>query len=333
MLDVQKLKGWVPIDAIVSDGRPGLLWMDVRGEKFSEPFFQQTVERLRRQTPSREELFTEFDATLQFEKIAAGLKPDGFIFHSSRCGSTLVANALKCLHDSIVVSEASPIDKLIARFNTDAADHKKQILYSLFLRGVVSAFGQQHRGDERRLFIKFSCCSTAQLNYIQRIWPDVPWLFLYRDPVETIVSNLKTRPEWLLDPDRRILASINEVTVQQISEMSDEELCARSIGKFYLSAHQLANDRSLLLNYSQLSVPILLQVLQFFSVEPTPDEVEAIEQVNLLYSKDIGASRSFASDSDSKRNAASSLVMDMARTWAGDSYEMVEHKRLMSAAA
>jgi len=334
MSDVGKLNGWIPIDAVVSGGKPGLLWMDFRGQKFSEPFFQQTVERLRNQSPKPEEFFTEFDTVLEFEQVAAGLKPDGFIFHSSRCGSTLLANALKCLQGSIVVSEASCIDKLVARFITDAAaDHKKQILYSVILRGVVHALGQRHCGDERRFFVKFSCCSTEQLNRIQKIWPDVPWVFLYRDPVETIVSNLKTKPEWLVDPDRRILASIAGIEIKDIDAMSLEELCARSVGKFYLSAHQLANERSLLLNYSQLSAPTFLQVLQFFSINPTREELEAIERVSQVYSKDIDAPRSFSRDSESKRNSASSLVTEMALTWASHSYGMLENKRRMTVAA
>ncbi len=334
MLDVEKLSGWVPIDAVVSNGRPGLLWINVRGERFSEPFFHQTVERLRKKSTAPEEIFTEFDAVLQFENRSTGLRPDGFIFHSSRCGSTLVANALKCLEGSIVVSEASSIDKLVARFITDAVDdRKKQVLYSVILRGIVQAFGQQHCGDERRFFVKFSCCSTAQLERIQRIWPGVPWIFLYREPIETIVSNLNTIPEWLVDPDRRVLSTITGVAVEEINVMSAEELCARSIGRFYSAAQQLANEKSLLLNYSQLSVSTLLQVLQFFSVSPTRKEIAAIERTSQRYSKDTNVSRSFVRDSENKRNTASSLMNEMAQAWANQSYRMLENKRQMIVAA
>ena len=117
--DVESLKGWLPIDAVVTKERPGLIWMDMRGVSFSEPFFQQTVERLRAERPARPEVFTEFDALVQLEKISDSLRPSGFIFHSSRCGSTLVANACKALNNSIVISEAYAVDKLVSRFSTD----------------------------------------------------------------------------------------------------------------------------------------------------------------------------------------------------------------------
>src|SRR6185503_1465228 len=118
------LKGWLPVDADVVEGRPGLWWMDMSGVSLSEPFFQQTVERARRE--SRRELFTEFDVLLQLEKQIEGVSPTGFIFHSSRCGSTLVANACRAISDSIVLSEANAIDKLIARFITDVDNPIKE---------------------------------------------------------------------------------------------------------------------------------------------------------------------------------------------------------------
>ena len=154
------------------------------------------------------ELFTEFDVLLQLEKQLDSVQPTGFIFHSSRCGSTLVANACRAITNSIVLSEANAIDKLIARFITDADGAVKESLYSVFLRGVVHALAQRRAGNEQHLFIKFACCSFAQIERIRRIWPNVPWLFLYRDPVETIVSNVKDVPPWLIDNDRRVLASI-----------------------------------------------------------------------------------------------------------------------------
>src|SRR4029079_2976624 len=196
---------------------------------WEEPFFQQTVERAK--TDKRGELFTEFDVLLQLEKVLESVPPTGFIFHSSRCGSTLVANACRAIANSIVLSEAPAIDKLIARFFTDAAEGSvKESLYSVFLRGVVHALGQRRHGNEQHLFIKFACTSFAQIERITRIWPHVPWLFLYRDPIETIVSHVNDPPSWLLDDDWRVLASITGVSPVEVAAMSLEERCARSIG-------------------------------------------------------------------------------------------------------
>ena len=323
------LKCWLPIDAVVVDGRPGLSWMDMTGVSLTEPFFHQTVDRAKKENPERGELFTEFDVLLQLEKVLDSVPPTGFIFHSSRCGSTLVANACRAISNSIVLSEANAIDKLVARFITDAPEGSvKESIYSVFLRGVVHALGQRRNGNEKHLFIKFSCCSFAQFERIRRIWPRVPWLFLYRDPIETIVSNLTDVSPWLLDVDRRVLAAIVGVSSAEASEMRLEEMCARTIGSLYSLAHRLAPENGMLLNYNQLSLPVLSRVLNFFAVVPATDEMEAIASGSRVYAKAASGTRTFVADAEVKQQRASDLIRQMADRWAIEPYRRLEEKRL-----
>ena len=326
---MRALKGWLPIDAVVVDGRPGLWWMDMSDVSLTEPFFQQTVERAKAQNNQRGERFTEFDALLQLEKVLDSVPPTGFIFHSSRCGSTLVSNACRSITNSIVLSEANAIDKLVARLITDAPEGSvKESIYSVFLRGVVHALGQRKTGIEQHLFVKFSCCSFAQIERIKRIWPRVPWIFLYRDPVETIVSNLSSVPPWLVDDDRRVLAYITGASPAEVSEMRIEELCARTIGSFFSIANRVADDNALLINYNQLSVPVIFSVLRFFKVSPSEDEKPAIERGSRVYSKEASGARAFVADSDAKHQLASDLIRETAETWAMEPYRLLEQKRL-----
>ena len=309
------------MDAVVVEGRPGLVWMEMSGISLTEPFFQQTVERARKD--KRRERFTEFDVLLTLEQQLDSVEPTGFIFHSSRCGSTLVANACRAVSNAIVLSEANAIDKLIARFITDADNPVKESLYSVFLRGVVHALAQRRSAGAQHLFIKFACCSFAQLERIKRIWPNVPWLFLYRDPVETIVSNLRDVPPWLIDKDRRVLSSI----IGDEGEMSLEELCARTIGSLYSTAYKLANGNGMLLNYKQLSVPVIASVLSFFKVNLSSEELETITRTSGVYSKEVSGTRAFVSDVDVKQKLASDLVREMSERWANGPYRLLEQKR------
>ncbi len=361
---VNHLKGWLPVDAVVEGGRPGLRWMEMPDVSLSEPFFQQTVDRVKAENGNRGEVFTEFDALLQLEKEFDSIPPTGFIFHSSRCGSTVVANACGALENSIVLSEANVIDKLIARFITDvdgkepsqekgtslekgtsqedgraekgtsqeeglAPARVKESLYSVFLRAAVHALGQRRTGTEQHLFIKFACSSFDQIDRITRIWPRVPWIFLYRDPVETIVSNVKDVPPWLVDQDRRVLASITNTSASEVAEMQLEELCARTIGSLYSKATRLANGAALLLNYTQLSVPVISRVLNFFNVSPSNVEMEKIERGSRIYSKEASRTRDFVSDAEAKQKLASDLIREMADRWAMQPYRLLEEKRIM----
>jgi hypothetical protein len=325
----ETFKGWLPVDAVVVDGRPGLRWMDMSGVSLAEPFFQQTVERAKTENQNREERFTEFDVLLQLEKTLDSVPPTGFIFHSSRCGSTLVANACRAIANSILLSEANAIDKLIARFITDAeAGDVKEALYSVFVRGVVHALGQRRSGNEQHLFVKFSCCSFSQIERIKRIWPRVPWIFLYRDPIETVVSNTTDVPPWLVDNDRRVLASITAASSSEIAEMNLEELCARTAGSLYSMAYRVANGNSLLLNYNQLSVPVISKVLSFFRISPSSEEMEAIARVSRAYSKQTSQTREFIADAEAKQKLASNLIRETVARWALEPYQQLERKRV-----
>lgn len=323
-IDIKTLKGFLPVDAVVVDGRPGLSWMDMTGIDLVEPFFHQTVARAKQ--ANRREVFTEFDVLLQLEKTLDSVAPTGFIFHSSRCGSTLVSNACRAIHDSIVLSEPTAVDKLIARFITDApAGSVKESLYSIFLRGVVHALGQRRHGTEKHLIVKFACCSFTQFERIHRIWPTVPWLFLYRDPVETIVSNLADVPPWLLDNDRRVVASIMDVSTAEADKMPLEEICARTIGGFYSLAHRLAPEGGMLLNYKQLSLPVISGVLNFFNLIPSAEEIEKISRGSRTYSKEATGARAFVADSETKQQRASEFIRELAEKWAMEPYRQLHN--------
>jgi len=325
---IENLNGFLPVDTGIVDERPGLWWLDMHDASMPEPFFQQTVDRFRLEHPELSPRFTEFYLLPQLEKSFDSIRPSGFIFHSSRCGSTLLANAGRSVRGSIVISEANAIDQLVTRLVTDRENSDvKRAIYSALLRSVMTAFGQKLTGREEHLIVKYSCCSTSQMAQLIRIWPDVPWVFVYRDPVETIVSNLKTMPAWLLDEDRRVLAAIVDEPVARIEAMDPTELCARAVGSFYSTATQLAERNCLLLNYQLISSKTLLDVLEFFGITPSEKEANQIAVSAGSYSKDISG-RPFESDTLAKRSQSDSRIREMAAAWAYPQYEALEAKRL-----
>src|ERR1044072_3432527 len=106
-----QLDGWVPVQIKWQQPRPFVEWCYVGARPLTQPFFDQTIQNLifppfnllfRRRTP--------IETLLARYEIKPGLQPTGFIFHMSRCGSTLVSQMLRALPHTIVVSEASLID-------------------------------------------------------------------------------------------------------------------------------------------------------------------------------------------------------------------------------
>jgi Sulfotransferase domain len=318
---VEQLKLWLPIDSLIQDGKPCIEWMEMADVVFAEPFFNQTVARVKKERKGRQSLITGLDELIRFEKVADSLSPSGLIFHSSRCGSTLVANACRSLSGSLVISEAPVLDKLVSRFFTDTDDTgTRELLYSVFVRCAASALGQRRFGNERHYFIKFSATSILQFQRIRRIWPKVPVLFLYRDPVEVMVSNLQNFPEWMtVESNPETSAAVVGVKKEDLASLSPEEFCARALGRFYNAVSSGLDENTLLCNYHDLSTETLLRIIEFFGLSISTEEAETIRQTCRLHSKD--PSRAFSGDSDSKRANASALAREMAAKWAEAPYQ------------
>lgn len=332
---VDQLKSWLPVDAIIRNDRPCIEWMNMAAVVLAEPFFQQTVDRVRKTPLGAEPVVTDLDALIQLEKISDSLQPSGFIFHSSRCGSTLLANACKSLKNSLVVAEAAVVDKLISRFFTDTDESgTKELLYSVFLRAAISALGQRRFGSERHYFVKFASTSTLQFARIRRIWPNVPAVFLFRDPIEVMVSNMTTVPEWMIvETNPATAAAIIGVNREELTNMGNEEFCARALGRYYAAAEAISDERTLLVSYDDLTPQLLPRLVEFFGVRLSDEESDAIIESTRFHSKNAAGRSSFFDDSQAKRAKATPLIQEMAARWASSSYRKLVSKRKQRSAA
>src|SRR5688572_17070871 len=116
------LAGWVPFRVRLDGDDPVVDWVHAGEERFTAPFFSQTIDRLLRQPFNQ--LFlqeTPMAALLDRHTEAPGLRPTAFIFHGSRCGSTLLAQMAAAMPQTIVISEAPPVDHVLRAPVPDAA--------------------------------------------------------------------------------------------------------------------------------------------------------------------------------------------------------------------
>ena len=327
VFDVHRLEGWLPIDAVVRQGTPGLLWLDMRGVKFEEPFFADTVARRVSELVPSSEVFTDFDALLQIESKHTLTPPRGLIFHASRCGSTAIANAIKTLDQTSVFCEPYAVDKLVGRLFTDVQDHRKELLYSILIRAAVGVLGQ-HNGPVD-YFVKFSAASGFQLERLRKIWPSVPWVFVYRDPVEIIVSNLRDLPSWLNHhEDKRMAALLAGLEVDELGRVSSEEFCARVLGRLFKVVTDNLSGNTLLLNYREFSEQRVIELIKAFGLDVSTEERNRIAISLGKYAKDGTRQRAFVHDSATKQTAASDEVRLASTTWANDSYQRLEELRI-----
>lgn len=320
--EIDELRSYLPIDAVIRDGKPQIEWLKL-GSEFKEPFFHDTVARVRREKPHLRSILTDLDGLLQMAHTTSSRQPSGMIFHTSRCGSTTVANACRALDHSRVIAEPTVVDKLVSRLFTDATVGSKELLYLTFIRAAIGLLGPSSTDPTSAYVVKFASPTLLQIKLLRRIWRDVPFLILYRHPLEVAVSNLRNLPEWMnTHSNPNAAAAIAGVATDDLEGMSGEEYCARALGRYYWAADSAADETStMLIEYQQLSLQTIRRILEFFGVNPSISEVGRIEESMGLYSKD--PSRAFQPDSADKKSSASSLTIEMVERWAMPAYQQL----------
>jgi hypothetical protein len=317
-------EGWVPIRTYWRDNQLMLDWCYLGQRRFTEPFFDQTISAcLQRpfQTIFRRHTTIDALATLDFAQSSAPLA--GCIFHMSRCGSTLISQLLAALPQHIVISEAPLIDSVIyANMQNPSISDAQRISW---LRGVVSALGQKRNAQEQRMFIKFDSWHIVDLPLIRRAFPDVPWVFVYRDPVEVMVSHQR-QPGSQMVPGM-ITPALVAFPPDRVVRMALDEYGAAVLAHICDAAAQHAQDaNSTLVNYRHLPDAIWSCILPLFGIDPTPDEMDTMRRTVMFHAK--RPTQTFEHDSSTKQREATDRVRHLAEQVIGPSYRQLEALRL-----
>jgi hypothetical protein len=327
-----EVEDWVPCRVVWEQHRPLVDCCYLGGTRFSEPFFQDTIARaLRRPFSAAFLRRTSMDALEQ--AVAGEPDPAGLIFHMSRCGSTLISQMLKAIPGVTVFSEPPPVDT-IARAPELGVEVTEDQLAD-WLRSIIRALGRGGAAGERAYFLKLDCWHAMDLALFQRAFPKSPWIFLYRDPIEVLASHASQPAEWTLpgylkadrfgfDPGAVAPAALAEYRTLLLRGM------LRSILEFGLkygveSREDLAGH---LVNYSQLPDWGWTRLPQRFGLDPTPQEIDAMQAVARLDAK-RGPSQ-FAPDAERKRAGATPEIQALSETHLNPLYRELERIRTAS---
>jgi hypothetical protein len=294
--------GWFPVELRLRSGRPVAEWVYFGSRRFTEPFFENTVRAALRNPFARA---FRHDAPL-CEKT--GMAPSGFIFHMPRCGSTLIAQTLASIARALVISEAAPIDAAIRTNNAE------------WVRQTIQALGQRRFG-ETHYFVKLDAWHIHNLALIRQAFPGTPWIFVYRDPVEVLVSQLRSPGIQALpgamDPDALGL-SFGDITT-----LEREEWCARVLAGFCGSSLTFRDDpQALFVDYRQLPDAVWGAIAKHFSLDLSSEELSRMHSVAQADAK--SPTRAFEPDSDHKQCAATDTVHKLAANWLNPLYSELQ---------
>jgi hypothetical protein len=301
----------------------------MNGRRFVEPFFEQTIHKHQQEmrcaslTTPAETLLTSTER----ERL-----PTGFICHASRCGSTLVAQMLASLPQNTVLSEPAIVNQVLYPKPCDGSVTDADQAH--LLRAVVGALrrprseGAQHYEGAQQCFIKFSSAAISKMPLIRRAFPGVPWIFLYREPLEIVGSYFRFPADRL--PPGVADNGLVEGDPAELSEMPPEEFWVRVLAARFSNALKFYQPgKTLLMNYAQLPEAALGPMLKFFATVCSPEEIEQMRRAAMWNAK--RPSRRFQSDNHQKRSAVPVSVYSLVERFVMPQYRRLESIRTIGA--
>ncbi|KAL3932506.1 MAG: hypothetical protein SGBAC_010819 [Bacillariaceae sp.] len=264
-------------------------------------------------------------------------------FHESRCGSTLVANALLAMDPAKhrTYSESQPGSQALKSTCGDNYNRCTVDQAAAILKDTVYMMSRSNDPQEERVFFKFQSITTKNIEVFQKAFPEVPWMFVYRDPVQVMMSHIKDDPtlkyaKCVATQSHHPPKDIKQIAFshgRDAKTMAKEEYCAAHLAAISEAAVNRLNDHAIPMNYDGLIVRLYEEVLpRIWGRALTQDEIANVQKVSQTYSKGRGKRHvDFKGDSEAKEHAASDEVKEAAALILKPSYDALEqfHPKLL----
>ncbi len=233
--------------------------------------------------------------------VAVKEKRLNFIFHMSRCGSTLASQMLATCDRFFVLSEPIIINAVLDPALNVSVDERKK-LFSACINALVSIAPE----SSEEVFVKFRSWNIFYLDLIISEFPLVRWIYIHRNGVEVLSSVLAKPPGWLRSriSYAKYFAELLSVKSELIRQMTMDEFVARILGVFCRTALAHKSDRSCFLEYTYLKKDFINILSSHNNIVVSKDEKKRMIEASEIYSKDTKKEKTFVPDSDAKRLSA-----------------------------
>ncbi|RYU83251.1 sulfotransferase family protein [Hymenobacter persicinus] len=169
-------------------------WLTNTADTFTEPFFDQTLTRLRAAPVNQQPFKGAAHVDLLPEWAARGgpgRAPTAIIFHVSRCGSTLFSQLLALQPQHLVLSEVPFFDELL-RLPLSCPAVTPAAAGRLFHAALQLYAGSAPHIPEH-VFVKADSWHLHFYEQLRQLYPTVPFVLLYRNPWEVLQSQQRRR--------------------------------------------------------------------------------------------------------------------------------------------
>ncbi|MES2112202.1 MAG: sulfotransferase [Bacteroidota bacterium] len=285
-MDIDPLKNQLPYKLVKTNDQLQCRWMDTLGMRFTEPFFEETIMKCRsaRANP-RMESVSDMQMLAEWSAPMPDIKPAAIIFHISRCGSTLLSQLLATLPQHIVLSEVPLFDEILRLPLKDTGFNEKDT--SSLLAAALQFYGQSD-DCQSHVFIKADCWHLFFYEQLRRLYPEVPFIILYRSPDAVFRSHKKMSGmhvvRYMIEPQLFGFEPDGPVFENQ------DIYIAAVIASYLKKSLEIAENDSntLLLNYNEGPMQMIDKIASFAGISLTAQELGSMEERSRYHSKKPG---------------------------------------------
>ncbi len=252
--------GSIPYKIDKRGGIPLCQWLYIEKERFTEPFFDETISACRHHpfNSKRQQCVSTLEMLAEWSGHIRSVPPAAIIFHVSRCGSTLASQLLALPEENIVLSEVPFLDDVLLEiFSREDADPD----YSYFDH-ALRFYAMQRLKQQQRLFVKTDSWHIFFYRRLRELYPSVPFILLYRHPAEVIRSQQQRRGrhavQGVIDP--RLFGFESDVINLLTLDQYMARVLERYFEEFLAAAKQ--DPLSVLINYNEGAVGMMERIAE-----------------------------------------------------------------------
>jgi hypothetical protein len=277
-MGTSSLSRWLPYKLVADANERLCQWLYIGNNKFTEPFFDETILMCRQfkenSRPFRQ--VSTLEMMLEWSDGIESIPPAAFIFHVSRCGSTLLSQMLALNEDHIVLSEVPYLDELLRLPFTKDNPTDENTSDQLF-QTAMKYYGQVRNEKDPKVFVKLDSWHLFFCNRLRVLYPDALFILLYRSPGDIIRSQSRTRG----------MQSIPGVLEKEIFGFTEADTTydldmymSRVLEKYYSAILNIisGDQKFLLVNYDEGMLSIMQKIISLTSIQTSPEYLQKIEE-------------------------------------------------------
>jgi len=202
-------------------------------------------------------------------------------------------------------------------------------------RDTVYLMSRTDDHKEERVFFKFQSATSKKISVFQKAFPEVPWMYIYREPVQVMMSHIKDDPSLRMaictKSRRHSPPDVEDIAKRHgrsgAHELEAVEYCAVHLASLTEAAVGSLNDMAIPISYDQLPDILWEKIMPRIFGRPLEQfEIDNLQEISKSYSKGSkrkGKQGEFKDDSEQKEKKASDEVRKAADEFLKESFDQL----------